>query len=519
MERNWSHQQRAIFGWFGQNVDMVAEALAAINSPSVQWAEAIAMSPALIGRARAGTGKSTTIVRGIDFAPEGRILLAAFNKSIQEDLARKLSNPAAEAKTLHGVGFAAVRRYWEKVNVSTGSLRAASLAEEVCGGQAPDPIKRLVAKLCTKGREMAPHATTALELIDIAYAFECEPDEEWEDAGFNVAYVAARAVEAMALAAAKKPADGIDFADMLFLPVRNHWLMPLYDLAVVDEAQDMTVTQLEIARGVCKGRICIVGDDRQAIYGFRGADSESLDRLKTELGAVELGLNVTYRCGRVITELASKIVPDIRAAENAPEGAIEGPIVIESLVSVVGPGDFVLSRTNAPLAKVAMALLRSNKRARVMGRDIGAGLRALAKKLMVGKAANSIPAFLERLSVWEEREVIRANKADRPEQVEGIRDKAETLRVIADGVTGLKELEARLENLFSDVDDSSAVVCSSVHKAKGREAEKVFILRDTLNPVPPKGVVVTAARAREEKNIEYVAITRAIKTLVWVVGK
>ena len=68
-------------------------------------------------------------------------------------------------------------------------------------------------------------------------------------------------------------------------------------MVVVDEAQDMTSAQLEIAVGACKrgGRVVIVGDDRQAIYGFRGADSGGLDRLKKLLKAKELGLTTTYR--------------------------------------------------------------------------------------------------------------------------------------------------------------------------------------------------------------------------------
>lgn len=495
--RTWSPQQMAIFDWFRERED-----------------------GHLVVRARAGTGKTTTIIEGITSAPESRILLAAFNKRIQEELSARITNPCAEAKTLHGVGYACVRRFWENVPIASGNRRAMLLTEEVCGGQAPDPIKKLVANLLTKAREIAPHATERGALTEIAIEFECEPDDEWSDAGWDLAYVEARALEAMVLAAAKKPAEGIDFADMLYLPVRNRWLTKRYDLVVVDEAQDMTVTQLEIAQGVCGGRIAVVGDDRQAIYAFRGADSSSLDRLKAELGATELGLTMTYRCGRVIAAAAKQLVPDLEAAPSVPEGEIRSIATIEAAVGLAMPGDFVLSRTNAPLAKVAMALLRAQKRVRIQGKDIGAGLKALVRKLMTGKAAHSIPAFLERLVQWEARELDRAYKMDRDQQAEAIRDKAETLRVLTDGVTGPRELEARLDTLFSDGEgNGAAVVCSSVHKAKGLEAARVFVLRPTLYPRPPKGKAMSPARLREEQNIEYVAITRAQSTLVWVDAK
>ncbi len=476
-------------------------------------------------RARAGSGKTTTILDGITEAPEPRILLAAFNKRIQEELAARISNPCAEAKTLHAVGFGCVRRYWESIRIADGNRRVMALAEAVCGAQAPDVIKRLVGNLCTKAREIEPHALAIGELTKIAVDFECVPDDEWAQAGFDLAYVEARALEAMELAASEKPAEGIDFADMLYLPVRNRWMQPAFDLGVVDEAQDMTRTQLELFRGVVKGRIAVVGDDRQAIYAFRGADATSLDRLKDELQAVEFGLTITYRCARVITEAAQALVPDLECSPTAPEGAIEDVATLDAVIERAAAGDFVLSRTNAPLAKVAMAMLRANKRVKIQGKDIGAGLKALVRKLSTGKASTSIPAFLDRLVAWEVREVERAYRMDREDRADAARDKAETLRHLSDGVVGPSELQTRLDHLFTDDPLVGAVICSSVHKAKGLEAARVFILRPTLYPKqrPRKGAPVSAAaeslRAQEEKNIEYVAITRAQQTLVWVDAK
>jgi len=519
-ERNWSPQQQTIFQWFATGQVLVLAVWTVVRN--------------LVCRARAGTGKTTTICHGVTLAPERRILVAAFNSTIRDELAVRLQAYAhIEVMTIHGLGFSFVRRFWEGIRVDKTGSRADRLTQEVCGDQAPDKVKRLVSKLHTKAREMAPLATTGAELLGIAMEHECVPDEEWDEMGFGVDYVCERAVQCMALAAATRPAEGIDFADMLFLPIRNKWVRPRYDLVVVDEAQDMVLSQLALVLGACtpEGRACVVGDDRQAIYGFRGADSGSLDRLKAELDAAELGLTVTYRCGSAIVDYAKRLVPDYQAAPGAKEGEIVRGRTIEQLADMAAPGEWVVSRTNAPLAKVAMALLRSQKRARVLGRDIGAGLKALLRKLATGKAANSIPAVLERLDAWEEREVERAERSGdkRAEAlVEAIRDKAETLRVIMDGVTGVRELEARLDHLFSDdKDGSTSVTCSSVHKAKGKEAGTVYVLVDTLYPkrpgpkpgepaLPPS---VIEARAREEANIEYVAVTRAIDRLVLVQGK
>jgi superfamily I DNA/RNA helicase len=459
----------------------------------------------LVVRARAGTGKTTTIIAALDFAPEAAILLCAFNKRIADELTSRISNGKAVAKTLHAIGFGIVRRYWTRVFVAKGRDREEQLTNAVCGARVPDAVKKLVSKLHGQGREINPHARTLGDLTDILYNFECEPDEQWSAEGYDAAYIETKALAAMELASQGAP-NGIDFADMIFLPVRNRWMSKSYDLVIVDEAQDMTVAQLELAQGVCRGRFVVVGDDRQAIYGFRGADSESLDRLKTALNATELTLTTTYRCGKAIVAEAAKLVPDFRAGESNSAGIISA-LVGEKLTETVAHGDFVLSRTNAPLVSTAMSLLRNGKRARVAGRDIGTGLTVLVRKLAKGPAANSIPALLDRIRAWETKEADRYMRADREAQVELVHDKAEMLIEMATASNSVSDLTNRIEALFTDdgLGQNGVITCSSVHRAKGLEANRVFVLAYTLKQTN-----------REEENIAYVAITRAKHELVYV---
>jgi len=304
----------------------------------------------------------------------------------------------------------------------------------------------------------------------------------------------------------------IDGSDMIFLPVRNGWLRPMYDEVIVDEAQDMTTAQLEIALGVMKptGRMAVVGDNRQAIFGFRGADSNSLDRLKQELNADELGLTRTYRCGKVIVERAQGFVPDLEADENNPDGEIV-EVNTSKIVDMAGPGDFILSRINAPIVSIAMQLLRRGKRTRILGRDIGKGLVALVRKLR----ANSVPDFHRKVEAWAKKEHERleaqieeakpGRKATIQSKMEGITDQADMLISLAEDATGMDQIISRIEDLFSkdETGVDGLVTCSSVHKAKGLEANRVFVLQDTMR-----------SWNIEEQNIEYVAITRAKQTLV-----
>ena len=479
--RTWSAQQSAIFDWFRDGEGN------------------------LVVRARAGTGKTTTLLEGIQCAPENRILLAAFNKSIANELAGRLSNPNAEAKTLHSLGLRFVRRNWSNIRIDSEGERAERIARMSCGDDVPDPIVRLVVKLASKGKTIAPLAKESRPLLGLAYAFDCVPEEEWEEDGYDAEWVAERALAAMELCARTR--DGlIDFDDMLFLPIRNRWIRPWFNLVVVDECQDLSRAQILLAYGACKGRMAVVGDDRQAIYGWRGADSGSLDRLKSKLKATELGLTVTYRCPTKVVEVAQKLVPDFTAAANAAPGEVSES-AFEKMLDSIELGDFLLSRKNAPLVASCLALLKRGKRARIQGRDIGAGLKRIVRKLGDGAP---MPMFLERLTRWAERKITRVlasgvRSAD--ERAAQIRDQADTLQALAEDLSGVRELEARIDDLFTDR-PGPRIVCSSVHRAKGLEADRVFVLQDTLR----------RTTQLEEQNIEYVAITRAKSQLVWVNG-
>jgi superfamily I DNA/RNA helicase len=356
---------------------------------------------------------------------------------------------------------------------------------------------------------MAPFAEKMGDLTDIAYDHDCVPDEEWEEDGYDVDYVERHALKAMDKACDR---DGtIDFDDMIFIPVRRSLTRAWFNMVIVDEAQDMNAAQLVLAQRACKkgGRIAVIGDDRQAIYGFRGADSDSVNRLKKELDATELRLTTTYRCGKVIVAEAAKLVPDYTAAPTAPEGVIS-TLPRTKLAEAAVEGDFILSRTNAPLVSACLKCLRLGKRAKIEGKDIGKGLLNLVNKLATGPARKSIGNLLEKLTAWEDREVARARKSkdkNADARIEAIEDKAETLRQLAEGLANVEELRTRLNELFEDSNGHRPkITCSTVHKAKGLESDRAFLLSNTFRK----------ATDIEEENIRYVAITRAKKELTWV---
>ena len=491
IRRVWSNQQKTIFDWFARGKGN------------------------LVVRARAGTGKTTTIIEGVNHAPESSILFAAFNKSVAEEIQSRLGNHHAQAKTLHGLGFGYLRRAWPNVTVDASGKRALALAQrsidlaqdarDVDG--IPDEIVRLVARIHTLLRETSPCATSPGDALSLMGEYDLMPEQE--TGRFTPRVVAGYASRAVDLA--KEITIAIDFADMIFLPLVHRMVIPWYGLVVVDEAQDMTSAQLALATLACNanGRVVIVGDDRQAIYGFRGADSGSLDRLKAELGAAELGLCTTYRCPKKVVEIAARIVPGFRAASGAPAGVVES-LGADSMMASAGPRDFILSRTNAPLVRVCLGLLRAGKKASIRGRDIGKGILALVNR----QRAKNLDDLLARLAAWHARESKRAvaslTEKAAQNRLEFLDDQLAVVQSLAEDAGSLDDLRARLTVLFKD-EDGAAIMCSTVHRAKGLEAENVFLLEGTFQGRKKKNTT-------EEDNILYVAVTRSRRRLAWVSG-
>lgn len=467
--------------------------------------------PHLIVRARAGTGKTTTIVWVVKYAPEDNILVTSFSSDIVKELRVRFEGMGnVKARTSHSVGNGLIFKAYGRIEVLEDKRKRADALTTMVADAAPKQVQRLISKLHTLGRETLPHATDWNELVATAETYECEPEDQHIWDGYDVEYICRRAVECMTLASEERTfRRGIDFADMIFLPLRNGLLRPMFEMGFIDEAQDMTPAQLELLMGVIKrdGRIVLVGDDRQAIYGFRGADVHSLDRLKAELDADELGLTKTRRCGKVIVAEAAELVPDFEAWDTNDEGEIIH-LPYDKIVATAQLGDFVLSRLNAPLVKVAMSLLRNKKRTVIAGRAIGEQLIRLVDKL--SGYSTSMAAFLENLRGWTDQQVTHWMSADRPDRIALVHDQEAMLMDLASSSDSVEDLKDRIAYLFTDdgLGEKGVITCSTIHRAKGREADRVFVLTNTLYPF---------GHTREEENMHYVAITRAKKTLFLVI--
>jgi len=288
---------------------------------------------------------------------------------------------------------------------------------------------------------------------------------------------------------------------MVWLPCALDLVRPIYDLVSVDETQDMSVPQLEMVKGSSRGRVAVVGDDRQCIYSFRGCHSNGMEMMREDLNATELKLTTSYRCSKAVIRHAQSIVPDI----NAHDSAIDGEVSNVKNCDDAKPGDFILSRLNAPLMPLALNLLRQKIPARIEGRDIGKQLLTMVKS----QKAKSVPHFFEKINSWFEKQVARIGKVKGSEKkIEASQDIKDTLCALAENCNSISEVEQRIYSLFQDTDKTSrpAVILSTVHKAKGLESDRVFMLMHTFKK----------SDSVEELNIRYVAITRSRNQLFLV---
>lgn len=455
-------------------------------------------------QARAGSGKTTTIMGALASVPAGLTIgLFAFNKSIAAELARRAPK-GVEVKTLHAHGFAACRRAFRNVRVEDNKSRM--ICYELFGEpeqNETDPIRtrfREISDVVAKAKDtlvaMGDH--DALDALIDAFQIDAPEDEET-----RLEFV--RACMRVLVRSAELTAV-VDFSDMCWLPVVLGLRVWAYDRVFVDETQDLSPAQIELLLMTVKkgGRICAVGDDRQAIYAFRGADVRTMPNLIARLNATVLPLSVTYRCSRAVVALARQEVSDLTAADGAPEGSVTGGYKADGLLKGARPGDMVISRTNAPLLGLCLKLLASGVRATVKGRDVASGLIALIKR----SRAKTIPQLETWIAEWHAREAARLERRDRP--TTDVDDKRACIEALTEGLATVAELIARIEGLFSESDgDADRVTLGTTHKLKGLEADRVWMLEDTYR----------RAQGGEEANCWYVAVTRAKTDLRMVAVK
>lgn len=477
----------------------------------------------------AGSGKTWTLVEACKLLRTDRALFCAFNKHIQEELGRRLPKNVT-VKTLHSIGYSALAGKWGKLKLDNDKIRI--LAEK--------PAKSVLRKLekaqlamIRRGEDvdtpelgqvvgwlkdlthfcrvsLTDHTDAkALEGMADYYGIEVDP-MAWAD----VAEATKCLIEESNRIAREQRV--IDFDDMVYLPVHLGFLPARYDWVCLDEAQDLSAAQRALAISCLApgGRMLAVGDPRQSIQGFAGADPESFSCLKEELEAVELPLSVCYRCPTSHLDLARQIVPQIEAAPTAEVGVLDW-MKIQDVLAGVQEGDLILSRMTAPAVSLCIQLIAKKIPARVKGRDIGAALARDVEQIsdLPGFKMAEFEHFAMKWFAKKEQKLLK-KKGEHEAQVQALWDRFEGLMACYEAYPceNALGLAKAIQSLFDD--DRRSVTLSTIHRAKGLEADRVWVLG--ANKLPAKFRGMQDWEQYQEECIKYVALTRARRKMYLV---
>lgn len=452
--------------------------------------------------ATAGSGKTTTILTALKLIPRFRkSIFLSFSNNIVNTLKDRIPI-GVQASTLHSLGMRFLTQYYPGIRVNPNKYL--QLALNYFGQKNKETFKKayMIQDISSYVRmTLTPLEIDEIEKMCDKYDVNCTSE----------------AIETtIELIQQDEYPASIDFADMVFMPaVYEDMVQENFDYVFLDEAQDCSKAQIQMVQNILKpnsGRLISVGDSDQSIYSFSGGDIDAFKTLKNIKGTIELPLSISYRCGKRIVEQARRISSKIEANKNAHEGVVRSGFFAE-----IQEGDMVLCRNNAPLVDMYFRLIDEDKKAKIYGKDIEKGIIQIAERCM----AKHIDKFVENLyaeldKVLDELVKKGVRQPDKHIKFGNMADKVELLEIIANKVNSTAEIIPLIKNMFVD-NEAEGVKLLTIHKAKGMENNRVFILEHYKGKrLIPSQFATQKWQLEQERNLEFVAITRAINELIYI---
>lgn len=508
---------------------------------------ASARSESLMVSALAGCAKTTSIRLLAPHLPTKSVLALAFNKKIATELEAVLPKHF-QVQTMNSLGHRAFgQAIGKRLQIDGGKIgKLVTEYGKALGDSLPSDewanLRNLVNKARAAGLVLQryPEARKAL-LPDDSFGWDTVADAAGVDLTGELVD-AARQI--LAKSCDQALAGLIDFDDQIYMSTMFKGLYPKFHTVLVEEAQDLSLLDHLQLKKVASSRLIVVGDPKQAIYAFRGADSSSMEKIRTLFPQwIDLTLSTTFRCPKKIVARQLSHAPGFNAAESAPEGEVldwrheekwqlidnspwkDGAGVLHAeLPKVTGqwfdigavPSISVICRNNAPLISLAFKLISKRIGINMLGRDFGKSLTTLVKKIEPRESA-PVEDFSRKLTEWSEREVRLARANDKEERVSGIHDRAESILAVIDSgeVSTVSDILSWLTELFEE--KKGQVTLSSGHKAKGLEWHTVIHLDPWRIPSKWARLAMDDGNNvpwQQEMNLKYVIETRAKHTLV-----
>lgn len=463
----------------------------------------------LLINAVAGSGKTSTlrlIANQLDIEDQAKTLYLTFSKRMVADIKPKLPQ-SIEVRTFHSFGYQAIRRKYPGIQVNLDKyriliqdyLRVNTGDRYNFHGLAVYQLQRLIEYIRLTRFVLGNSDPECLG--DILDYLDFEFTGDYGDLASLIRSV---------IHAGVRDTDSVDLADQLFFPAIGMSSLPSFDTLLCDEVQDQNSCMLSIVNRMSEQntRIVGVGDPLQAIFGFMGADLNSFNRVQKTLKVNQVHtLSTCYRCFDEILEYAKQYT----SIQGTGKLGKINKIRDHELYKAVKPGDLVLCRKNAPLISIACELMSKKIPAQIEGRDFGKHLSDYVAK--IEKMGYDFADF--DLAI-EELIKLKIKKSRNPEKKKMLLDTKDCLLLLCelDEVNSFSDLKGFISSLFSENSDNMPinwVRLSSIHKAKGLEADRVFwILLEPLARLEEQGP------QSQEANLCYVALTRAKQEFTFV---
>ena len=459
-----------------------------------------------IGEAVAGSGKTFTEEAALSLLSEEikrKTFVCAFTNRDEATLQGRLPNFPGEILNTHKTGLRLISRKFGRVQIDPKKDWEYSVKEIENSGreEGAEEVKRAV----VLGKALLSESAEDIE--NICFQFGIGDNEFPQEEIASLAW--------QAIKKSTEEVKRVSLDDMIYFPWAHNIALHDKELVVGDEIQDWSPAQIWlVASRVAKGgRFIGVGDRKQGVYSWRGADKNAIPNIQKQFNAVVQPLSISYRCPKAVESLLKGFYEDWQflVPEWAKEGRINNGMPLEEAIENHKLGDLWMSRTNAPLASICFAFLKRGIPANIVGKDITKGLKALIKKSKAGTTKE----LMKFLAEYEAQEIDRLNSLGRDvsKSIEAVQDKVELLIALGESTHNVSEIISNMDEIFYEPDEKPQeqkgrgrpkkikkphVILSTVHKQKGGEAERVFMVSKTFRP----------DRGEEEKNIYYVATTR-----------
>lgn len=476
-----------------------------LTDEQLEIIRAVSTGRNILVSALAGTGKTSTLLGVAKAYPGRKGLYLAYNKALQMEAREKFPSYIS-CKTIHGLAYqdvgipyrsqlskklhtATIVDYFEISSLKKGKYWA---SPELIAAGANDMVKVFSYSLDDVVLP-AHYSKRCMERLIDRYnrlVFNLESVQQGTPKTFLEHFVVQSCYYAQHLWEAM-----ID-PDNEIIPASHDTYLKLYqlkrpviegvDYIMLDEAQDANPAILDILSHQRIQRI-YVGDENQQIYGFRGTINA--------MGAIEgdrYALTQSFRFGPAIAEEANKVLKGLRC-----ENLIKG---YEPIPSRVGPVNETLpytfiARTNAELIKAIVSKKLSNRKIHFVG-DVNkvVSLFESAYFLREGKPSLMTDFSLKRFSSWEKFKDEAYLSQDH--------EYLAIISFIQDYQKDVPNVLKLIKELCAYPEEGADIIMTTAHKAKGRQWSQVHVHNDFLSN-----------DSIEEKNIYYVALTRAIDVM------